>query len=287
MKIRIGTRKSSLALAQTQMVCNALKNRFPDIKTEIIPITTKGDKILDKPLAKIGGKGIFITEIEQALLNEKIDIAVHSAKDLPVDIDDGLEISAVLKRGDPRDVMITRSGETVRDDKNFIVGTGSVRRRTFMKKFYPNVSFSDIRGNVDTRIQKLIDGNYDAIILAAAGLERLGIKEDKISFFTLDINKFLPAPCQGIIAIESRKNDDKIATILEGINDKSTFYVFETEKYILKSTGGNCDIPLGAYAYISENKIYLKLSDNAEHFASGHANVEERILLAEKLVKEI
>ena len=269
------------------MVCNALKNKFDDIQTEIIPITTKGDKILDKPLAKIGGKGIFITEIEQALLNEKIDIAVHSAKDLPVDIDDDLEISAVLERGDPRDVIVTGSGETVRDDENFIVGTGSIRRKIFMKKFYPNVSFSDIRGNVDTRINKLIDGNYDAVILAAAGLERLGIKEDKISFFTLDIDKFLPAPCQGIIAIESRKNDDKIAKISEGINDKNTFYVFETEKYILKLTGGNCDILLGAYAYISENKIYLKLSDNAEHFASGCAPIEERFLLAEKLVNEI
>ena len=269
------------------MVCNALKNKFDDIQTEIIPITTKGDNILDKPLAKIGGKGIFITDIEHALRDKKIDIAVHSAKDLPVDIDDELEISAVLERGDPRDVIVTRSGENVRDEKNFIVGTGSIRRKIFMKKFFPNVSFSDIRGNVDTRIKKLIDGNYDAVILAAAGLERLEIKEDKVSFFALDIEKFLPAPCQGIIAIASRKNDEKILKFLDGINDKKTFYVFETEKYILKLTGGNCDIPLGAYAYVSGEKIFLKVSNNAENFASGCAKIEERSALAEKLVKEI
>lgn len=287
MIIRIGTRKSRLALAQTQMVCNALKNKFPCVQTEIIPITTKGDKILDKPLAKIGGKGIFITEIEQALRNKKIDIAVHSAKDLPVDIDDDLEISAVLERGDPRDVIVTRSGKTIENDKNFVVGTGSVRRKIFMKNYFPNVSFSDIRGNVDTRINKLIDGNYDAVILAAAGLERLGIKEDKISFFTLDIEKFLPAPCQGIIAVESRKNDEKILKYLDVVNDKNTFNVFETEKYILKLTGGNCDIPLGAYTHILGNKIFLKASNNAEFFASGCAPIEERFLLAEKLVNEI
>lgn len=269
------------------MVCNALKNKFPDIQTEIIPITTKGDKIIDKPLAKIGGKGVFISEIEEALLNKKIDIAVHSAKDLPVDIDDGLEISAVLERGNPKDVIVTRSGEKIIDNKNFTVGTGSIRRRIFMQKMYQNVSFSDIRGNVDTRIKKLLDGNYDAIILAAAGLERLGIKEDKISFFTLDIDRFLPAPCQGIIAVESRKSDKNISWYINSINDKNTFYVFETEKYILKLTGGNCDIPLGAYAFISENKIYLKISDTAEYFASGCAPIDERFMLAEKLVKEI
>lgn len=204
-----------------------------------------------------------------------------------MDIDDGLEISAVLERGNPKDVIVTRPGEKIIDNKNFIVGTGSIRRRIFMQKMYQNVSFSDIRGNVDTRIKKLLDGNYDAIILAAAGLERLGIKEGKISFFTLDIDRFLPAPCQGIIAVESRKSDKNIFRYISSINDTDTFYVFETEKYILKLMGGNCDIPIGAYAIISENKIYLKISDTAEYFASDCAPIDERFMLAEKLVKEI
>ena len=270
MTIRIGTRKSRLAIAQTEMVINTLKNKFPEIKTEIVTITTKGDKILDKPLTQIGGKGIFITEIEQALRQKKIDIAVHSAKDLPVNIPEDLAISAVLMRGNPRDVIVTRAGENIRDEKSFTIGTGSVRRRMFIGKMYPNVSFSDIRGNVDTRIKKLLDGNYDALILAAAGLERLGIKDDNISVFTLDIDDCLPAPCQGIIAIET-----------------DTFLVFETERYILKITGGSCELPLGAYGYISENKIFLTLSDTAEFPVKGSASLEERFLLAKKLVKKL
>ena len=287
MTIRIGTRKSRLALVQTEMVCSALKNKFPEIKTEIVPITTKGDKILDKPLTQIGGKGIFITEIEQALRQKKIDIAVHSAKDLPVEIPEDLAVSAVLKRGDPRDVMVTRAGENIRDEKSFTVGTGSVRRKMFIRKMYPQVSVSDIRGNVDTRIKKLLDGNCDALILAAAGLERLGIKDDNIAVFTLDIDKCLPAPCQGIIAIESRKNDSAVCGYLSSINDTDTFLAFETERYILKLTGGNCDLPLGAYGYISENKIFLTLSDKAETAVKGCAPVEERFRLAERLVKEL
>lgn len=287
MTIRIGTRKSRLAIAQTEMVINTLKNKFPEIKTEIVTITTKGDKILDKPLTQIGGKGIFITEIEQALRQKKIDIAVHSAKDLPVNIPEDLAISAVLMRGNPRDVIVTRAGENIRDEKSFTIGTGSVRRRMFIGKMYPNVSFSDIRGNVDTRIKKLLDGNYDALILAAAGLERLGIKDDNISVFTLDIDDCLPAPCQGIIAIESRKNDKKISPYLSSINDTDTFLVFETERYILKITGGSCELPLGAYGYISENKIFLTLSDTAEFSVKGSASLEERFLLAKKLVKKL
>ena len=218
---------------------------------------------------------------------KKIDIAVHSAKDLPVDIPEDLAISAVLPRGNPRDVVVTRAGENIRDEKSFTVGTGSVRRRMFIGKMYPHVSFSDIRGNVDTRIKKLLDGNYDALILAAAGLERLGIKDDNISVLTLDIDDCLPAPCQGIIAIESRKNDETISPYLYSINDTDTFLVFETERYILKITGGSCELPLGAYGYISENKIFLTLSDTAEFSVKGSASLEERFLLAKKLVKKL
>lgn len=287
MIIRIGTRKSRLALAQTEMVCQALKQAFPELQTEIVPITTKGDTILDKPLTQIGGKGIFITEIEQALLTKKIDIAVHSAKDLPVDMADDLAISTVLPRGDVRDVIVTRSGESIRDDAHCIIGTGSVRRKMCLQKLFPHIMFADIRGNVDTRIQKLLDGQYDALILAAAGLERLGIREGQIALFPLSLNVILPAPCQGIIAVESRSTDAEMLPYLNAINDADTFHVFETERAILKLTGGNCNLPLGAYASISGETISLSVSDMADSMISGSAPVADRSLLAERLVKQL
>ena len=154
MKVRIGTRKSKLALAQTEMFANALKKRFDDIDTEIVCISTKGDKILDKPLAMIGGKGVFISELENALLSGAADMAVHSAKDLPLELADGLEISSALQRGNYRDVLVTRKNEPIKNEEKFIVGTGSLRRRGFIKKQYPLVQIKDIRGNVDTRINK-------------------------------------------------------------------------------------------------------------------------------------
>ena len=287
MRIRIGTRKSRLALAQTEMVCQALKQAFPELQTEIVPITTKGDKILDKPLTQIGGKGIFITEIEQALLRKEIDMAVHSTKDLPVEMADDLAISAVLPRGDVRDVIVTRSGEIIRDDEHFIIGTGSVRRRMCLQKLFPHVTFADIRGNVDTRIQKLLGGQYDALILAAAGLERLGIRAGQITMFPLSLSVILPAPCQGIIAVESRRADAEMHPYLDAINDADTFHVFETERAILKLTGGNCDLPLGAYASVSGNTLFLSVSDTADSMVSGSAPVEDRFLLAERSVKQL
>ncbi|MCI7804529.1 MAG: hydroxymethylbilane synthase [Oscillospiraceae bacterium] len=175
MKIKIGTRKSSLALAQTDMVIKSLHDVFPDIETEIVHITTKGDKILDKPLARIGGKGVFVSEIESALKSGEIDIAVHSAKDLPYKLAENLEISGVLKRGNYRDVLVTPAGKVPEKDSKFIVGTGSQRRRLNMQRIYPNAVFKEIRGNVDTRLRKLKSGEFDGIILAAAGLERLGL----------------------------------------------------------------------------------------------------------------
>ena len=208
-------------------------------------------------------------------------MAVHSAKDLPVDIAEGLAISAVLPRGDVRDVIVTRSGERIRDDVHCIIGTGSVRRRMGLQKLYPHSTFADIRGNVDTRIQKLLDGQYDALILAAAGLERLGIRAGQIALFPLSLDIILPAPCQGIIAVESRKTDAEMLPYLD------TFHVFETERAILKLTGGNCDLPLGAYASISGETISLSVSDAADSVVSGSAPLADRFLLAERLVKQL
>lgn len=287
MRIRIGTRKSKLALAQTKLVADALKSAFPDIETEIVHITTKGDIILDKPLAEIGGKGLFISEIENALIDGTIDIAVHSAKDLPVEIAEGLETSCVLKRADVRDCLIVRNGETYAESDKFCIGTGSLRRRMSAKKYYPNAEFRDIRGNVDTRINKLLNHEYDGIILAKAGFDRLGIiSDERISILPFDAEKFLPAPCQAIIAVESRKNSE-FKSILKKINHADSFYAFETERKIIEKIGGDCGIPLGVYTEISDDKITIKISVNFEKTASGTAEISDRIMLAERLVSEL
>lgn len=286
MIIRIGTRKSKLALAQTEMVAAALKASDPDIDTEIVHISTRGDLILDRPLSELGGKGIFINEIETALLKGEIDIAVHSAKDLPAETAEGLEISCVLGRGDVRDCIVVRHGETI-EGTAANAGTGSLRRRMFLKLLYPDMKFSEIRGNVDTRIKKLLDHEYDAVVLAAAGLERLGIRSDEhIDIIPFDTSVFLPAPCQAVIAVESRINSS-VSGLLGKINDKKTFSEFETERYIVKRTGGSCSIPLGALAVTENDMTELRISAENGKIISGKSKIQDRLKLAERLVNEL
>lgn len=287
MKIKIGTRKSKLALAQTQMVADRISKVFPETEIEIIKISTTGDKILNKPLAAIGGKGVFVSEIENALINGDIDIAVHSAKDLPLSLENNLEISGVLKRGNYRDVLVTKSGVSIDNHSGLVVGTGSLRRRLNFKKLYPNAVFKDIRGNVDTRLKKLENGEYDGIILATAGLERLGYDSDKrFSLTYFDYKDFLPAPCQGIIAIESRKND-VVTPVINKINDINTFYSFETERYILKLLNADCGIPLGVYSFIKDDKITVAISNNEESSVIGTDTIPNRFRLAKELVSKL
>lgn len=287
MKIKIGTRKSKLALAQTQMVADRISKVFPKTEIQIINISTTGDKILNKPLAAIGGKGVFVSEIESALINGEIDIAVHSAKDLPLCLENNLEISGVLKRGNYRDVLVTKSGVSIDNQSDFAVGTGSLRRRLNFKKLYPNATFKDIRGNVDTRLKKLENGEYDGIILAAAGLERLGYDLDnRFNLKYFDYNDFLPAPCQGIIAIESRKSD--FATpVINKINDINTFYSFETERYILKLLNADCGMPLGVYSFIKDDKITVAISNKKDSSVIGTDTIPNRLKLAEELVSKL
>lgn len=287
MKIKIGTRKSKLALAQTKMVADRISKVFPETEIQIINISTTGDKILNKPLAAIGGKGVFVSEIESALINGEIDIAVHSAKDLPLCLENNLEISGVLKRGNYRDVLVTKSGVSIDNQSDFAVGTGSLRRILNFKKLYPNATFKDIRGNVDTRLKKLENGEYDGIILAAAGLERLGYDSDnRFNLKYFDYNDFLPAPCQGIIAIESRKSD--FATpVINKINDINTFYSFETERYILKLLNADCGMPLGVYSFIKDDKITVAISNNKDSSVIGTDTIPNRLKLAEELVSKL
>ncbi len=287
MKIKIGTRRSRLAMAQTNLVIKELHKKFSDIETEVIPIVTEGDVVLDKPLTQIGGKGIFVAEIEYAVLNKMIDIAVHSAKDLPVSLESGAEISGVLKRGDYRDALVTLPNTEINNTSFFTVGTSSVRRAQNMKNLYPNVKVKDIRGNVDTRLKKLKNGEYDAIILAAAGLKRLGVYEsDEYNVTAFDYNDFLPSPCQGIIAIESRKNDF-VTPIVKEINDIDTFRSFETEQSVLRLLNADCSMPVGAYSKAADGIIELTVSNSSDRKISGTAEIVDRFRLAEELISKL
>lgn len=284
MNIKIGTRKSKLALAQTNMVVNKIKKYFPSINIEVVHFTTKGDKVLNKPLINIGGKGVFVTEIEDALLNKEIDLAVHSAKDLPLKLQDNLTISAVLKRGNYRDILVTVKGKEIDFSREIIIGTGSNRRKLAFKNLYPNATFKDIRGNVDTRLNKLYNGEYDGIILAMAGLERLDLLSDsRFTFTPFDYKDFVPAPCQGIIAIESRNND--LTEILSKINYKDTFYSFQTERHILNILNADCGMPLGAYSFVENNKINVVYTSDSKEIITKSDLIENRFNLAESVVR--
>lgn len=284
MNIKIGTRKSKLALAQTNMVVNEIKKYFPSINIEVVHFTTKGDKVLNKPLINIGGKGVFVTEIEDALLNKEIDLAVHSAKDLPLKLQDNLTISSVLKRGNYRDTLVTVKGKEIDFSKETVIGTGSNRRKLAFKNLYPNATFKDIRGNVDTRLKKLYNGEYDGIILAMAGLERLDLLSDsRFTFTPFDYKDFVPAPCQGIIAIESRNND--LTEILSKINHKDTFYSFQTERHILNILNADCGMPLGAYSFVENNKINAVYTSDSKKIITKSDLIENRFNLAESVVR--
>lgn len=284
MNIKIGTRKSKLALAQTKMVVNEIKKYFPSINIEVVHFTTKGDKVLNKPLINIGGKGVFVTEIEDALLNKEIDLAIHSAKDLPLKLQDNLTISAVLKRGNYRDTLVTVKGKEIDFSREIIIGTGSNRRKIAFKNLYPNATFKDIRGNVDTRLNKLYNGEYDGIILAMAGLERLYLLSDsRFTFTPFDYKDFVPAPCQGIIAIESRNND--LTEILSKINHKDTFYSFQTERHILNILNADCGMPLGAYSFVENNKINVVYTSDSKKTITKSDSIENRFNLAESVVR--
>lgn len=284
MNIKIGTRKSKLALAQTTMVVNEIKNYFPSINIQVVHFTTKGDKVLNKPLINIGGKGVFVTEIEDALINKEIDLAVHSAKDLPLKLQDNLTISAVLKRGNYRDTLVTVKGKEIDFSKETVIGTGSNRRKLAFKNLYPNATFRDIRGNVDTRLNKLYKGEYDGIILAMAGVERLNLLSDsRFTFTPFDYKDFVPAPCQGIIAVESRNND--LTEILSKINHKDTFYAFETERHIINILNADCGMPLGAYSFVENNKINVVYTSDSKEIITKSDLIENRFSLAESVVR--
>lgn len=257
-KIRIGTRGSKLALAQTKIVENALIKQYPELQSEIVIINTKGDKILDKPIYAIGDKGLFINEFEDAIINNKIDVAIHSAKDLPSKLKDGLEIICTPKRADARDILVLR-----KNLKNVaVIGTSSPRREFYVKQNFPNVEVKTIKGNVDTRLNKLASGEYDGIILAKAGLDRLNYSQKELLMFDikiLDTKSFIPAACQGIIAIEAKK-DFKYIIEFQQICDRQTFLQYKIEREVLRHLQANCSEVNAVYSNFSDdNNIEIEI----------------------------
>ena len=247
--IRIGTRKSLLALVQTEIVKDALLRAFPETEIEIVKIDTKGDQLLDRSLTSFGGKGVFTVELEAELLSGAIDIAVHSAKDMPMEFPAGLGIGAVLSRADARDTFVSLDGTKLADlAPGSVVGTSSLRRELQIKEINPQVQIKLLRGNVQTRLRKLKEGQYDGIILAAAGIERLGYEnEEEFHYEYLEPETFLPAAGQGILAVESRTDDEETAEMLAAIHDAEAACLLAAERSFLKTIGGSCNAPAAAY----------------------------------------
>tara|TARA_Y100000389_G_C17420654_1_gene496491 strand:+ start:534 stop:1457 length:924 start_codon:yes stop_codon:yes gene_type:complete len=254
--IRIATRKSPLALWQARKVSQLLKNIDNSINIELIKITTSGDKILNKPLYDIGGKSLFLKELEYALLNNECDLAVHSMKDMPAEMHENLTISSILEREDCRDVLISKKYNSLKEfSKGSNIGTSSVRRICNLKHDYPNIKILDMRGNIDTRIKKVLDGEIDGIILAAAGVKRLGL-EKNISEF-MDEKIWVPAIGQGAIGIETKKNNKIINNLVAKLNDKKTSLCVKSERIISEYFEASCSTPVGANAIIKNNDIHL------------------------------
>lgn len=259
MKIVVGTRGSNLALTQTNMVVNMIKEKFPHIDFEIKVIKTKGDIIQDVAIDKIGGKEIFIKEIEKELLDGTIDMAVHSMKDMPGDLPKGLKLSHSPAREDYRDVLIVREGiESLEDlPKGAKIATGSKRRMYQILRHRPDLEIVPIRGNVETRINKIETENLDGVIIAAAGVNRLGLDLGK-RIFHLDKEIMLPSPTQGILAIEVREDNEEIDKILKEISHRETEIQGTVERAFLSRVGGSCKVPVGAYCKVEEDKIILE-----------------------------
>ena len=257
-ELRIATRKSQLALWQAEHVAALLREAHPGLQIELVPLLTQGDRIQDRSLAAIGGKGLFIKELEVAIEDLRADIAVHSMKDVPADLPHGLTIGAVLKRADPRDALVTTSGIARLEDlpRGAIVGTSSLRRQAQLYALRPDLSIQSLRGNVDTRIRKLDAGGMDAIVLACAGLVRLGL-ESRITA-RLDPKVCLPAVTQGVIGIECRSNDVRTAGLLQALEDAATRKVMDAERAFAARLGGSCQSPIAAFAELDADRITLR-----------------------------
>jgi hydroxymethylbilane synthase len=300
-RISIGTRGSKLALWQAEWVKSELERLYPDFKIELKKIKTTGDKIIDVPLAKVGGKGLFVKEIEDALLKHEVDIAVHSMKDVPTELPEGLHIAVICKREDPRDAFISRIRDSNFEFRKFTdlprgakVGTSSLRRSCQLLNIRPDLKIENLRGNLDTRIKKLSEGQFEAIIVAAAGVKRLGLSNKITEILPFKIS--ISAVGQGALGIECRINDKFIHRIIDPLNHPETSICVKAERAFLKRLEGGCQVPIAAYAKIERKEHNSKLvmdglvgSISGDRIIKGHikGNLEHAESLGITLADDI
>jgi hydroxymethylbilane synthase len=255
-QIKIGTRGSLLATTQSTWVKNQIESQHPQTTVELVKIVTKGDKILDVPLAKVGGKGLFVKEIDEALLRKDVDLAVHSMKDVPSELPDELHLGIIPLRENPFDAFISNTCSSLNElPQGAKVGTSSLRRRAQLAAIRPDLNIEDLRGNLDTRLRKLDEGQYEAIILAAAGLNRLGMSNRTTGYFTSV--EMLPAVGQGALGIELRKEDAELLAGLAFLNDDKTTVAVTAERSFLIRLEGGCQVPIGAFAEVNGGQVTL------------------------------
>lgn len=295
-KWKVGTRRSMLALTQTNWVIDQLKALDPESTFETEEIVTKGDRIVEVTLSKVGGKGLFVKEIEQSLLDKQTDMAVHSLKDMPSELPEGLVIGAIPKRVNPCDVLISKDGKSIDElPQGAVVGTSSLRRSSQLLAYRPDLQIESIRGNIDTRLRRLQEDNFDAIVLAAAGLERVNRTDEVTQFLPVEIS--LPAVGQGALAIECRADDEEMLALLSKFDHLPTRLAVTAERAFLHKMQGGCQVPIGAYATIdaasNEKQPLLALTgmvgspDGQQLFketATGHDPVALGVLVAERLL---
>ncbi len=256
-KIIIATRKSELALWQANHVADLLRKNYPALEVELLPMVTRGDIILDRPLAQIGGKGLFLKELEKALLNGEADIAVHSMKDVPVEQVPGLSVEVMLERANPFDALLSREGKLLSElPPGSVVGTSSLRRQCQLRAIRPDLVVRDLRGNVNTRVRKLQEGEYDAIVLACAGLERLGMEQ--LVTETLQPPMWLPAATQGTIGIQCRDGDADVIRLIEPLKNTDAVLRTRAERAVATALQGSCQVPLAVFADFDGDQLRVE-----------------------------
>lgn len=303
MRIRIATRKSPLALWQANYVKQQLLATHNNLTVELIPMVTQGDVLLDSPLSKIGGKGLFVKQLEQAMLNNDADIAVHSIKDIPVQFPEGLILATICQRDEVRDAFISNKYNSLDElPKGAIIGTSSLRRQCQLRAKYPHIQIKDLRGNVSTRLAKLDEHQYDAIILAAVGLKRLAL-DNRIKQL-IDTDLILPAVGQGAIGIEARTNDQVILDLLAPLDDKNSRICIQAERAMNQQLQGGCQVPIACYSQLKNNTLSIQglvgrtdgreiiksqIQGNADQFEQlGHSLAEQLLNQgAKKILKEL
>ena len=281
--IRLATRESALALWQTEHVAAKLREAHPGLEVVLVPMTTRGDQAIDQPLVEIGGKGLFLKELEVAMLEGRADAAVHSLKDVPMELDGPFELAAILERADPFDAFVSGKYEAFEElPFGARVGTSSLRRQALLRAHRPDLVLTDLRGNVNTRLAKLDAGDYDAIVLACAGLLRLGMGERIRERLTAP--RFIPAAAQGAITVECKQGDTAVRDLLAVLDHAPTRACVSAERAMTRALGGSCHVPIAAYATLNKDKISLeglvgdaKTGKTVRGYASGPVSEPEKL----------